>query len=213
MLGYRSKKIYKEGKMTDRQRNTLVVGCIIFGILALGSVGTGIIATALGQTGNTARTRTVRSNRTEKAASQQQSSNEIQTKVFEEKERIEKKIQEYENIHLPNWYKLVEALETSDITDSYKYAETAKRQTKEILDDIPDVEWGNTGDKEFDIQCEQLRNKMLEVYTAKYESIVKLIIFIENPDSPEKMTEAIVAVEESADIWEDFIDEVSEVIY
>ena len=54
---------------------------------------------------------------------------------------------------------------------------------------------------------------MLEVYTAKYESIVKLIIFIENPDSPEKMTEAIVAVEESADIWEDFIDEVSEVIY
>lgn len=81
------------------------------------------------------------------------------------------------------------------------------------MDDIPDVEWGNTGDKEFDIQCEQLRNKMLEVYTAKYESIVKLIIFIENPDSPEKMTEAIVAVEESADIWEDFIDEVSEVIY
>ena len=107
----------------------------------------------------------------------------------------------------------MEALEASDITDSYKYAETAKRQTKEILDDIPDVEWGNTGDKEFDIQCEQLRNKMLEVYTAKYESIVKLIIFIENPDSPEKMTEAIVAVEESADIWEDFIDEVSEVIY
>ena len=81
------------------------------------------------------------------------------------------------------------------------------------MDDIPDVEWGNTGDKEFDIQCEQLRNKMLEAYTAKYESIVKLIIFIENPDSPEKMTEAIVAVEESADIWEDFIDEVSEVIY
>lgn len=77
--------------MTDRQRNTLVVGCIIFGILALGSVGTGIIVTALGQTGNTARTRTVRSNRTEKAASQQQSSNEIQTKVFEEKERIEEK--------------------------------------------------------------------------------------------------------------------------
>ena len=69
--------------MTDKQRNTLVVGCIIFGILALGSVGTGIIVTALGQTGNTARTRTVRSNRTEKAASQQQSSNEIQTKVFE----------------------------------------------------------------------------------------------------------------------------------
>ena len=199
--------------MTDKQRNTLVVGCIIFGILALGSVGTGIIATALGQTGTTARTRTVRSNRTEKAASQQQSSNEIQTKVFEEKERIEKKIQENENIHLPNWYKLVEALEASDITDSYKYAETAKKQTKEILDDIPDVEWGNTGDKEFDIQCKQLKEKMLKAYTAKYESIVKLMVFIENPDSPEKMTEAIVAVEDSADIWEEFIDEVSEVIY
>ena len=63
------------------------------------------------------------------------------------------------------------------------------------------------------MQCEQLKNKMLEAYIAKYESIVKLIVFIENPDSPEKMTEAIVAVEESADIWEDFIDEVSEVIY
>ena len=199
--------------MTDRQRNTLIVGCIIFGILALGSVGTGIITTALSHNGDTARTRTVSSNKTEKTVNQEQSSNEIQTKIFEEKEKIEKKIQEYEGIHLPNWYKLVEALEASDITDSYKYAEIAQKQTKEILDDIPDVEWGNTGDKEFDIQCEQLKNKMLEAYTAKYESIVKLIIFIENPDSPEKMTEAIVAVEESADIWEDFIDEVSEVIY
>ena len=199
--------------MTDRQRNTLIVGCIIFGILALGSVGTGIITTALSHNGDTARTRTVSSNKTEKTVNQEQSSNEIQTKIFEEKEKIEKKIQEYEGIHLPNWYKLVEALEASDITDSYKYAETAKKQIKEILDDIPGVEWGNTGDKEFDMQCEQLKNKMLEAYIAKYESIVKLIVFIENPDSPEKMTEAIVAVEESADIWEDFIDEVSEVIY
>ncbi len=213
MLRYRSKKFGRREKMTDRQRNTLIVGCIIFGILALGSVGTGIITTALSHNGDTARTRTVSSNKTEKTVNQEQSSNEIQTKIFEEKEKIEKKIQEYEGIHLPNWYKLVEALEASDITDSYKYAETAKKQIKEILDDIPGVEWGNTGDKEFDMQCEQLKNKMLEAYIAKYESIVKLIVFIENPDSPEKMTEAIVAVEESADIWEDFIDEVSEVIY
>ena len=199
--------------MTDRQRNTLVVGCIIFGILALGSVGTGIIATALSHDGNAVRTRNVSSNRTEKAVNQQKNNNEIQTKIFKEKERIEKKIQEYEDIHLPNWYKLVESLEASDITGSYRYAETAKKQTKEILDDIPGIEWGNTGDKEFDMQCEQLKNKILQAYTAKYESIIKLIIFIEDPDSPEKMTEAIIAVEESADIWEDFIDEVSEVIY
>ena len=199
--------------MSNNQRNILVVGCIIFGVLALGSIGTGIIATALSHDRNTTRTRTVSSNRTEKTVNQQQNSNEIQTRVLEEKEKIEKKVQEYENIHLPNWYKLVEALEASDVTDSYKYAEIAQKQTKEILDDIPGVDWGNTGDKEFDIQCKQLKEKMLEAYTAKYESIVKLMVFIENPDSPEKMTEAIVAVEDSADIWEDFIDEVSEVIY
>ena len=119
--------------MSNNQRNILVVGCIIFGVLALGSIGTGIIATALSHDRNTTRTRTVSSNRTEKTVNQQQNSNEIQTRVLEEKEKIEKKVQEYENIHLPNWYKLVEALEASDVTDSYKYAEIAKKKKNEII--------------------------------------------------------------------------------
>ena len=225
--------------MTNNQRNTLVVGCIIFGFLALGSVVSGIIGTALSYDrntvktetavdydentvkteitldydGNMVKTETVSSEIPEKTENQQQYSDEVQRKVFEEKEEIRRKIKEYEDIHQPNWNTFTASISSNNAESVQKSAKTAKKQIKGILTDINSLEWGNTGDREFDDQCKDLKEKMLEAYTASYESIEKLTALSDNMHSAEKVKEASKAMENLAEKWQDYIEEISEVVY
>ena len=225
--------------MTDNQRNTLVVGCIIFGIMALGSVVTAIAGTALSYNRNTIKTETaldhdentaeteitldydenmietetVSPEIPEKTENQQQYSDEVQGKVSEEKEKIIKKIKEYEDIYQPSWDTFMVSLNSNDTDSIHKYARTAKNQIKGILADINSSEWGNTGDREFDNQCKELKEKMLGAYTASYESIEKLAALSGNIHSAEKVNEVSKTMKNLTEKWKDFLEKIPEVIY
>ncbi|MCP1223721.1 hypothetical protein [Sebaldella sp. S0638] len=196
--------------MTNGEKTALLFGCMFFVFSALGTSTAGII----GNSGSKARTKLANSEkwkyRTEE--NQKQYDNTIQVRVLGEKEKIGEKIKEYEETHLSNWEKLVESVNSNNIIEAHKYAETAEKQTEEILADVSAMNWGNTGDKKFDEECKALKDKMTEAYTAKYEFAKKLIVFLDDKSSRPKLDDANESLENLNKIWGEYISELSEFI-
>ena len=214
--------------MTNNQRNIMVVGGLVFSILALGCIVIKILMTVLSYENNTAKTEIISTEKTKTASPekteddiyqqraadevQKQDSVEVERKILDEKLKIPKKLIEYENESITSWVEFIQALSANDIPNANKYIEITEKQIEEILDEISEAEWGNTGDEEFDKSCRELKEKAVEIYTIRYKSIAKLKVDLKKPDSPRKLNNMMKSVEELSSTWIDLENELGKFI-
>ena len=135
---------------------------------------------------------------------QEQKNAEIKNKVEQEKKNIHSKILQYENEHLPTWNKMTESMQKNDVYGAYENADKALVQVTNIWQDSSKLNWGNTGDVEFDKHCKELKEEINMAYFLKRESLKKLMAWFDDTQSPKKMNDAKKSLEETAEYWQMF---------
>ena len=191
--------------MTNGEKTAVLFGCMFFVFLALGSATVGVI----GGTNGKARAKLANSEKWKSRTEENQKQYvETQARVEKEKVEIREKITEYLQSDSSSW----EKLGSGDSDEMYKNAEIVKKQTEVILADISNISWGNTGDIKFDKECEELKEKMIEAYTARHELTVKLLALQNDINSAEKADDARESIENAGEIWKEYLSELSEFI-
>ena len=196
--------------MEKGKKTGLIIGLIVFGVLALGSLVSGVVGSMIDDSKTTetvsAKPKEKKTEPPKQEAPVQKVNQEEVTKkkVEEEKKKIKAKLLEYENAHLSTWTAMSENMQKSDIYSSYEYADKALVQVTNIWQDSSKLNWGNTGDVEFDKQCKELKEEINMAYFLKRESLKKLLVWFDDTESPKKMNDAKKSLEEAGEYWQGF---------
>ena len=196
--------------MEKGKKTGLIIGLIVFGVLALGSLVSGVVGSMLDDSKTTETvTAKPKEKKTEppkqEAPVQKVNQEEVtKKKVEEEKKKIKAKLLEYEDAHLSTWTTMSENMQKSDIYSSYEYADKALVQVTNIWQDSSKLNWGNTGDAEFDKQCKELKEEVNMAYFLKRESLKKLLVWFDDTQSPKKMNDAKKSLEDAGTYWQAF---------
>ena len=128
--------------MTKKKKITLIIGILIFIILALGSVATKYFVTASSK----------KNQKIEKPVFQNT------PQVLEEKKLIKNKLIEYEDMHIPRLKIIAKGLEDSDTPLVNAQSREGIKEINAVLRDLKAQNWGNTDDENFNKAVKELPN-------------------------------------------------------
>lgn len=129
----------------------------------------------------------------------------IEDNVKTEKIRVRGEFLKYEKEHLNLWNSMTDAMQKSDVYTAYEYAEKSKNTIFEIRGNLRNLKCNETGDSEFDKQCEETIILGKNAYSTKQEAANKLLRWFDDLQSPKKANEAKKSLEEGGEYWQAFL--------
>ena len=129
----------------------------------------------------------------------------IEDNVKTEKIRVRGEFLKYEKEHLNLWNSMTDAMQKSDVYTAYEYAEKSKNTIFEIRGNLRNLKCNETGDSEFDKQCEETIILGKNAYSTKQEAANKLLRWFDDLQSPKKANEAKKSFEEGGEYCQAFL--------
>ena len=174
--------------MTKKKKITLIIGILIFIILALGSVATKYFVTASSK----------KNQKIEKPVFQNT------PQVLEEKKLIKNKLIEYEDMHIPRLKIIAKGLEDSDTPLVNAQSREGIKEINAVLMDLKAQNWGNTDDENFNKAVKELHQDAVTAYQCKLEFLEASSVW--SKENPAKgLLKFINLSDKMADNWEYFI--------
>ena len=174
--------------MTKKKKITLIIGILIFIILALGSVTAKYLVTASSK----------ENQKIEKPVFQNT------PQVLEEKKLIKNKLIEYEDMHIPRLKIIAKGLKDSDTPLVHTQSREGIKEIEAILRDLEVQNWGNTDDENFNKAAKELHQDAVTAYEYKLEFLKAASVW-----SNEKPAKGLVKFfrlsDKMADYWGYFI--------